>query len=1081
MDVRPVTRTGVVASEQLAPGALGWATVEELVNKNSSNARAVTQVANELYTSTRKGIRKWSLTDGSSEAVIEAESFSSMVHALLVVESDLWACLGDGHIAIYDVETRFPKRKPFRGHNGEILCVTQGIPNRTVITGGADFQVKVWNREGEILSTSGHHHGAVECVLALQHPIFTVYTGSADGSVFRFQPNALDGKLDDGSGAPLRAESQAGDTMKLRTKAHSSRIATATKVGSQFDRDKKDLLAQLEASRDSLQTAADETQKELLQAEGKFNGVMQANTELNMKLERLAGVENQLREVQQEKHALQISADQMKNDYEKHAQEQLTRMSQAETGHERNQNYLTHELQKQREQLEAVMREAADLRERAAASHQQSSEKLEILSRDLERTVAEKFEAESAASSLKEQLLDFQATRGADLGQLHANVENLKNLLQASESEKAAVTEDMYQLKQTLQARNEDFKQIQAEQERDAQIGLLAKDNAALNESLQKHSSLVANLKKDLSSRDIEFRGLHDEIERMKRQLDTKVEEHKVLQSNYKALEDQTREEAGRMAKEKEDLETQVTSLKKLKDDLNNEILEDKEKSQKGHQSLKAEFEAAERKSKASAQTILQVESQLSAARGEQEKIRGERDKALEDLNKAHLEARHIQRNAELREKENARLEEELRKAKESCDDALAKMKAIEEKNLRRESEAPSSKEEKQLIQQLEHLKLVKDKADASLQEKERKILELTSQAAQLEEKATKAGVDVGEATIREKELLLEVERLRTRCRDGDVRMAALLQDLHRFQQELMLHQDKSQQAKEEVESAKELAETCQKSSSAAEAKIEKLRSKYESEIEGLKKRVEEADANKNAASKIKMERDEDWARWKAEEEGRRREISAYQESNARLQHQVRLLEGEVARQSGVIQETRAGVEKQQQGFYQESRRLTETVHRIQVENEALKRENMQLQVELHSYEHRLSHAPTPEVAHRLQEVEIALKQAISDYHMVLQELAKIREETVWKDQKLRELEASNCQLASELDYFKCEHHRVDALVGVMESRATQLRQGEVQEVSVAGLGVERGDEAGRPGQQRKRDKERWIPPTGLG
>lgn len=46
-----------------------------------------------------------------SEPFVEAESFSSMVHAFTVVDSGLWACLGDGYIAIYDVETRFPRKK----------------------------------------------------------------------------------------------------------------------------------------------------------------------------------------------------------------------------------------------------------------------------------------------------------------------------------------------------------------------------------------------------------------------------------------------------------------------------------------------------------------------------------------------------------------------------------------------------------------------------------------------------------------------------------------------------------------------------------------------------------------------------------------------------------------------------------------------------------------------------------------------------------------------------------------------------------------------------------------------------------
>lgn len=72
------------------------------------------------------------------------------------------------------------------------------------------LQVKVWSREGIAVSSSGHHHGAVECILAVSLPIFTVYTASSDGSVFKFTPDVETGKIEEGFGATIKVEAQAG-------------------------------------------------------------------------------------------------------------------------------------------------------------------------------------------------------------------------------------------------------------------------------------------------------------------------------------------------------------------------------------------------------------------------------------------------------------------------------------------------------------------------------------------------------------------------------------------------------------------------------------------------------------------------------------------------------------------------------------------------------------------------------------------------------------------------------------------------------------------------------------------------------
>jgi WD40 repeat protein len=75
----------------------------------------------------------------------------------------------------------------FSAHNGEVLCIGAVADSSAVFTGGIDFQVKVWSAEGELLSASGQHHGAVNDILVVEggegDDVASVWTGSADGSI----------------------------------------------------------------------------------------------------------------------------------------------------------------------------------------------------------------------------------------------------------------------------------------------------------------------------------------------------------------------------------------------------------------------------------------------------------------------------------------------------------------------------------------------------------------------------------------------------------------------------------------------------------------------------------------------------------------------------------------------------------------------------------------------------------------------------------------------------------------------------------------------------------------------------------
>ena len=47
-----------------------------------------------------------------------------------------------------------------------------------MVSAGADFQVKVWNTEGKLLRTSGHHHASVEALAALPSSTGTSMVGT---------------------------------------------------------------------------------------------------------------------------------------------------------------------------------------------------------------------------------------------------------------------------------------------------------------------------------------------------------------------------------------------------------------------------------------------------------------------------------------------------------------------------------------------------------------------------------------------------------------------------------------------------------------------------------------------------------------------------------------------------------------------------------------------------------------------------------------------------------------------------------------------------------------------------------------
>lgn len=118
----------------------------------------------------------------------------------------------------------------------------------------------------------------------------------------------------------------------------------------------------------------------------------------------------------------------------------------------------------------------------------------------------------------------------------------------------------------------------------------------------------------------------------------------------------------------------------------------------------------------------------------------------------------------------------------------------------------------------------------------------------------------------------------------------------------------------------------------------------------------------------------------------------------------------------------------------------------------------------------------------------------------VLTEVEKIQNELELKEYNLELASSQNQQLSEDLEYYKNEFNRVEALLRVMESRAANMRNtlGDDMGTSTAPCAPKKGHREGeRPSQRQSGvtygklstgselgscapEKRRWIPPTGF-
>ncbi|KAK9813071.1 hypothetical protein WJX72_008417 [[Myrmecia] bisecta] len=205
---------GDAAGDQVPAGKLGWAPVHEFTNATISRSAAAVSGTN-IYTVDKTGVRRWNTTDGRCHQFV-AGDVPGTVLCLEAVGPDLWCCLAEGNIVVYDNNGEV-KKKPFNAHNREILCIKASPPlpslgRQFVVTGGWDFTLKTWDVDGKALGSRGHHHGAVECVLVTVSAAgkHKVWSGSADGTAFVWTDEAGDGDISKGDSRALKNPSGSG-------------------------------------------------------------------------------------------------------------------------------------------------------------------------------------------------------------------------------------------------------------------------------------------------------------------------------------------------------------------------------------------------------------------------------------------------------------------------------------------------------------------------------------------------------------------------------------------------------------------------------------------------------------------------------------------------------------------------------------------------------------------------------------------------------------------------------------------------------------------------------------------------------
>ncbi|QDZ19226.1 hypothetical protein A3770_02p17440 [Chloropicon primus] len=213
---RPGGKDETEAPASISEDALSWATVSEAASTSLASVKTVSfdPSSRTLFATHKTGnVLLWDWESGGFETFLAVDKDrDDMVHAVLCVGDTLWVSSGKGKIILYDIATVKTVTKVV-AHTAEVFCMRRvsGTGVAKVLTGSIDFVVKIWDEDAMLVSHSSHHHGAILCAVQvraprlgrdLDHP--QIWTGSHDGTVFKWNDTNKDGEVSKEEGATLK-------------------------------------------------------------------------------------------------------------------------------------------------------------------------------------------------------------------------------------------------------------------------------------------------------------------------------------------------------------------------------------------------------------------------------------------------------------------------------------------------------------------------------------------------------------------------------------------------------------------------------------------------------------------------------------------------------------------------------------------------------------------------------------------------------------------------------------------------------------------------------------------------------------
>ncbi len=197
-----------------------------LVADVRSDSKCAVAAPGTVFAASSDGpIRAYETATGAARDFIDRERDKPVSCMALVNNgSDLWVGGAAGDLTVFSARSPVDggfaprgaiKSKPFLAHDKGVHVVLN-VRDRYVVTGGADFQTRVWSCDGKPACASHHHSGAVKCAIDFAPDPFdatlppAVWTGASDGKVFAWDDVEGTGAMKESGGRFLSGASAAG-------------------------------------------------------------------------------------------------------------------------------------------------------------------------------------------------------------------------------------------------------------------------------------------------------------------------------------------------------------------------------------------------------------------------------------------------------------------------------------------------------------------------------------------------------------------------------------------------------------------------------------------------------------------------------------------------------------------------------------------------------------------------------------------------------------------------------------------------------------------------------------------------------